>query len=154
MLAVVSEPTEEIRRNCRLEGIQLVVNPHPSRGQISSLRCALQAVPEADGVVVLLVDQGWVESSTVADVREALGTARVAVARHGGRPGHPTGFQREIFSELESKRADVGAYKLIEEWKKAGSVSWVDVDDPGVLRNINTPDQYREFIEECGFNPR
>jgi len=41
VLAVVAEPILEIEQCCRLEGVQMVLNPDPSRGQISSLRCAI-----------------------------------------------------------------------------------------------------------------
>ena len=153
VLAVVSEPTDEIRDGCRLEGVRLVVNPDPSRGQISSLRCAVSEVgPDVTGLVVLLVDQGAVQAATVARVREALSGCALAVARHQGRPGHPAGFSRQAFGDLESALADNGARALVETRKAAGQVEWVDVDDPGVVRNINTKERYLAFLAEYGFS--
>ncbi len=153
VLAVVSEPTDEIRDGFRLEGVRLVVNPDPSRGQISSLRCAVSEVgPDVTGLVVLLVDQGAVQAATVARVREALSGCALAVARHQGRPGHPAGFSRQAFCDLESALADNGARAVVEARKEAGQVEWVDVDDPGVVRNINTKERYLAFIAEYGFS--
>ena len=155
VLAVVSEPADDIRSNCRLEGVRLVVNPDPSRGQISSLRCAISEVGAGvSGVVVLLVDQGAVEAATVARVREALSECAVAVVRYMDRPGHPTGFSRQVFADLESALADTGARAVVQTHKQAGRVSWVDVDDPGVVRNINTQERYLAFLAEYGLNPR
>jgi molybdenum cofactor cytidylyltransferase len=149
VLAVVSEPTDEIQAGCSLEGLRLVVNPDPSRGQISSLRCAISEVgPDVAGLVVVLVDQGAVKAATVARVREALGDHPLAVARHQGRPGHPTGFSRQVFGDLESHRADGGARDVVSAYKRAGQVEWVDVDDPGVVRNINTKERYLAFLAE------
>jgi CTP:molybdopterin cytidylyltransferase MocA len=152
VLAMVSEPTDEIRDGCRLDGVRLVVNPDPSRGQISSLRCVVSEVgPDVAGLVVLLVDQGTVQAATVARVREALSGCAVAVARHQGRPGHPTGFSRQAFGDLESALADNGARAVVSAREEAGQVEWVDVDDPGVVRNINTKERYLAFLTECGF---
>jgi len=149
VLVVVAEPLDEIRQSCRLEGVRLVVNPDPSRGQISSLRCAIGELDEGiAGLVMLLVDQGSIKADTVSLVRKALADSAVAVARHAGRPGHPTGFSREVFNELESEQADKGARAVVEAQRQAGRVSWVDVDDPGVVRNINTKERYLAFLAE------
>jgi len=145
VLAVVAEPTEAIRRNCRLAGMGLAVNPDPSRGQISSLRCGLEELGHADGVVVLLVDQGSLLPSTVRAVRGALGRAPVAVARYRKRTGHPVGFAREVFAELFCDVADSGADAVVATYRRTGRLAEVDVEDPGVIRNLNTPEEYRAF---------
>jgi len=154
VLAVVSEPVDPIRENCRLDRVTLVVNPDPSQGQISSLRCALRAAPGVQGLVVLLVDQGDVLVETVRKVREGLRGARIAVACYRGKRGHPTGFSSAMFDALNSGEADNGASRVVALQRVAGQVADVDVDDPGVVRNINTPDQYRSFLEESCVPPR
>lgn len=152
VLAVAGRAASRLQLGCRLEDVELVVNPDPSRGQISSLRCALEAVGQAQGLVVVLVDQGRVEAHTVRLVREALDAAPVAVARYHHRPGHPTGFGREVFGALRSHRADGGAREVVSEMEEAGRVRWVDVDDPGVVRNLNTPDDYAAFRRTARLN--
>lgn len=152
VLAVAGRSAPRLRAGCRLEDVHLVVNPDPSRGQISSLRCALDAAGDTDGLVVLLVDQGRVEPATVRAVRQALASAPIAVACYGGRRGHPTGFGRDTFGMLRSPRADRGARVVVSEIEAGGRVQWVDVDDPGVVRNLNTPEDYERFQESCGVN--
>jgi CTP:molybdopterin cytidylyltransferase MocA len=149
VLAVVAEPLDEIRQGCRLDGVRLVVNPDPSRGQISSLRCAISELDESvTGLVMLLVDQGSIKAETVSLVRKALANSAVAVAHHAGRPGHPAGFSREVFGDLESELADEGARAVVEAQERAGRAERVDVDDPGVVRNINTKERYLAFLAE------
>ena len=146
VLAVVAEPTEAIRKECRLAGIVLVVNPEPSRGQISSLRCGLEELGRVDGVVVLLVDQGSILPSTVRAVQAALSCAWVAVARYRTRTGHPVGFAREVFPELFcGEVADGGADAVVAAYRRTGRLAEVDVEDPGVIRNLNTPEEYKAF---------
>jgi CTP:molybdopterin cytidylyltransferase MocA len=147
VLAVVAEPLQPVRAGCRLLGVQLVINPDPSRGQVSSLRCALEALPAAAGLIVVLVDQGTLHSGSVAVVREALGEAgaTVVVACHQGQRGHPLGFRREMFEALRSPAADGGARAVVEQAERAGRLRLLELDDPGVVRNLNTPEAYAAF---------
>jgi CTP:molybdopterin cytidylyltransferase MocA len=152
VLAVVSEPGP-IRQGCRLDQVRLVVNPDPDRGQISSLRCGLDGLPDARGVVVLLVDQGDVRAETVRLVRQTLeGTGRLVLARHRGQPGHPVGFPSSLFGLLRSTLADQGARRVVQREGESGCLEHVDVEDPGVIRNINTPDAYQDFLRRAGLN--
>ncbi len=149
VMAVVAEPVEALRSACRLDGIELVVNPDPSRGQISSLGCALDAAPDVDGVLVVLVDQGGIEPGTIRSVRLALQSAPLAVARHRGNPGHPTAFGKELFAALRSRAAERNGARIVVEARTAlGEVAWVDVDDPGVVRNLNTPDDVSRALDD------
>ncbi len=148
ILAVVAEPTDAIRKNCRLADIELLVNPDPSRGQISSLRCGLKRLDGGvAGAVVLLVDQGSILPSTVRAVAEALSRAPAAVARYRKRTGHPVGFAREVFPELFSEVGDCGADRVVATLRQTGRLAEVDVEDPGVTRNLNTPEEYRAFCD-------
>ncbi len=141
VMAVVSEPLRERVAGLLDAGVRLVVNPHPERGQISSLRCALDALADDRGLLVVLVDQGCIQAATVAAVRRALARAPLAVARRAGRPGHPTAFGAAIHDRLRGPEADNGARALVEALAATGRVAWVEVDDPGVTRNLNTPNE-------------
>jgi CTP:molybdopterin cytidylyltransferase MocA len=146
VLAVVSEPVDVIGQACRLEGIQLIVNPDPDRGQISSVLLALDAVPHADGLLVCLVDQGIILVDTVHQVMAALVDHSLAVARYRGAAGHPTAFSRSVFDALRSEKAGHGGARVVvDDARQRGQVAWVDVDDPGVVRNLNTPEDYDAF---------
>jgi CTP:molybdopterin cytidylyltransferase MocA len=133
-------------------GVRVVINPDPSRGQISSLRCCLDSIPDADGLLVVLIDQGTIQAATVRAIRDALRASSVAVARHRGVAGHPTGFARPLFPALGGELADRGARAVVEREAAGRRVRYVDVDDPGVIRNINTPEQYQAFLDETGLS--
>ena len=141
VLAVVGDAAPAIRAGCRLTGVELVTNPDPARGQISSLWCALDAVPDVDGLIVVLVDQGGLEPNTIRVVCEGLEQKPIAVARYRGLAGHPTGFRRVVFEELRSSPVgQAGARFLVDAAAAADRVAWVDVRDPGVVRNLNRPE--------------
>jgi len=123
-------------------------------GPISSPRLDPGSVPGIGGLVVLLVDQGTIETGTVRAVRLALETSELAVARHRGVAGHPTGFSARVFSELFSAAADQGARALLSARAGTDRLVFVDVDDPGVGQNLNTPEEYEAFACPKGDGPR
>ena len=134
-----------IRAECRLDGIELLVNPRPELGQISSLRLSLRVLAESRSVVVALVDQGDLQAETVDRVIRALGRAPAAVAAFRGTPGHPVAFGREVYPLLQSPIADQGAHAVVEMLRAEGRLMTVPADDAGVLRNINTPAELEAF---------
>lgn len=148
VITVLAHDAEQIQAGCDLENVDVFLNPNPDLGQISSLLCAVDAARDSDGILFVLVDQARISSGTVREVAEALRYAPCAVARYMGQAGHPTAFSKELFDELNKPEVmQFGAKVLVEELKSRGDVAWIDVDDPGVTRNINTPEQLGVFSE-------
>jgi molybdenum cofactor cytidylyltransferase len=123
-----------------------VENPDPDRGQLSSLLAGLDAVdrPDVPGVLVTLVDVPLVRPSTVAALlaRLAASPAPILRATHGGRHGHPVVFTRAVFAALRAADPAGGAKPVM----RAFTVEDVDVDDPGVLRDVDTPQDYERLL--------
>jgi CTP:molybdopterin cytidylyltransferase MocA len=123
-----------------------VANPDPARGQFSSLLVGLNAIDDGRvrAVLVTLVDVPLVRASTIAALlARARSTAMPIVrAAHGGRHGHPVVFARTLFGELRAADPEAGARTVV----RAHSVDDVDVDDPGVLRDVDTPDDYVRLL--------
>jgi molybdenum cofactor cytidylyltransferase len=57
-------------------------------------------------------------------------------AQHRGRRGHPVGFSPELYSELVQLSGDEGARRLVARYPSHG----VELDDPGVLADVDTND--------------
>ena len=124
-----------------------VVNPQPERGQLSSLLAgiAYAEAQGADAVVVLPVDIPQVQPRSVAAVLRALRTGSTPIVRatHGGRHGHPVAFRATIFSELRDADPGLGARAVLRS--SPGRVENVEVDDPGVLRDVDLPEDYERL---------
>jgi len=119
--------------------------------QIDSLRAGLRALPAAArAVVVIPVDHPLIEPGTVAALIEAFedGGAPVARVSHKGRHGHPVLFAAAVFDELLNEDLPDGARTLVRS--HAADLIDVDVDDPGVLIDIDTPTDYSEHLGELG----
>lgn len=121
-------------------GVVTVHNPDWVRGQLSSIKAGLAAVTaDSDAVIVHLADHPMVKVETVRGVvKEYARTLKpVVIARHGGRRGHPVLFDRSLFGELIAAPEDQGARVVVNA--DPARVAYLDVDDPGVVLDLDTP---------------
>jgi CTP:molybdopterin cytidylyltransferase MocA len=142
-IVIVRPGAAEVTREIALAGFgRAVVNVEPDRGQLSSLRVGLDAVDReaVDAVLVTLVDVPLVKPDTIAALiaRARSSVAPILRAVHGGRHGHPVIFRRAVFAALRAADLGVGAKAVI----RAHQVEDVEVDDPGVFVDVDTPDDY------------
>ena len=127
-------------------GGRVVVNPRADEGQLSSLLAGLDAVeaPGVDAALVTLVDVPLIQPSTVRALieRAAHRTAPVIRAAYRGEHGHPVIFTTAVFGAIRHADPAVGAKAVL----RAVRVENVEVDDPFVIRDVDTPEDY-ESIE-------
>ncbi|MGD9906634.1 MAG: NTP transferase domain-containing protein [Vicinamibacterales bacterium] len=135
-----------------LDGVaaELVVHPGWRSGQLSSLLAGLAALdgPDVDAVAVTLVDVPLVRASSVAALLAAWQASRAPIVRPaiGARHGHPVIFDRATFAALRSAPLEIGAKAVIAAFR-SGCLD-LPVDDPGVLRDVDTPTEYDALVAE------
>jgi molybdenum cofactor cytidylyltransferase len=143
LLVVVADETGPIAEEARKHGGEIVLNPDPSGGPISSLQEGLRAVPpEALALLFCPVDHPLFAPTTVqALIRDFL-RARppLLVPVFRGRRGHPVLFGREIFPKLMEEGLPEGARTVVHRYLH--DRLQVHVDDPGILIDIDTPEDY------------
>jgi molybdenum cofactor cytidylyltransferase len=119
-----------------------VENPRADSGQLSSLIAGLDAVdgPGVDAALVTLVDVPMIAASSVRALldRAASSPAPILRAAHRGRHGHPVLFKRVVFEALRRADPSVGAKAVTRRC----AVEDVEVDDPFVVEDIDTPADY------------
>lgn len=144
VIVVLGHGAEEVRASLRAaDQAVFVVNADYRLGQFSSMQCGLRAVPaEARGVIFSLVDHPAVQVSTLA--RLAASTAPLAIPRQNGRRGHPVFFSRPLLAEFLALPPDASARAVVE--RHAAEIDYVDVDDPGILQDIDDPEAYRRLV--------
>ncbi len=122
-----------------LPDVDIIFNPQPERGMISSIRLGLdRAGDDAEGLLTWPVDHPLVTLKTLELIRAAADFDRVVVPAHQHRRGHPTWWGRSSWQLLQDSAADYGANAIL---KTTGvKVLEIPVDDEGVLVNINTPE--------------
>jgi molybdenum cofactor cytidylyltransferase len=123
-----------------------VVNPRADEGQLSSLLAGLAAIDgdDLDAALVTLVDVPLVTAATIRLLldRAAASAAPVVRAVHGGRHGHPVIFSRRVFAALRAADPAIGAKGVV----RAAGVEDVEVADPGVLVDVDTPADYARLF--------
>jgi len=125
--------------------VQTVENSDFAQGQAGSLRAGLAALPAAAAAaLVLLVDQPLVTPALIDAILAAYDADRSALAvvpRHRGRRGNPVLLASALFPELGTLQGDVGARTVLD--RHADRIRWLDVDDPAVVTDVDTPEAYQ-----------
>lgn len=127
-------------------GASLVANPDPSRGQFSSLQVGLQEVLNRgrDAAIITLVDRPPVNAATVQLLRCALESAPegvwAVVPEFSGKHGHPYLAGRELMEAFLQAPPTASAREV--EHRHRDHIQYVEVRDPFVALNINTPEDY------------
>ena len=106
------------------------------RGVGHTIAAGVAERPLADGWLVLPGDMPLITAASIRAVADALDEHPVAFSQYRGRRGHPVGFGSELYSELTALEGDEGARRLVARYPAQA----VAVDDPGVLVDIDTPD--------------
>jgi len=152
-VAVVGRPDDRALRDEIGEHAPAVLyleNSTPELGQLSSLLIGVAHAEacDADGVMVLPVDIPAISPATVRALLDAFarGPEPLVRAVHDGRHGHPMIVGRSLFAELRAVDPSVGARAVLR--RDPSRVREVDVDDPGVLRDVDAPDDYRRLLAE------
>ncbi|HEV3011445.1 MAG TPA: nucleotidyltransferase family protein [Burkholderiales bacterium] len=143
VLAVVRPGATELVSSLKAEGCEVVVCDNAAEGMGASLACAARAAahldPPADGYLIALGDMPFVRRTTIAAVRDALAAgAALAAPYFRARRGHPVALSKGFYRELLTLRGDEGAKQLLAANER--QLVKIPVGDPGVVRDIDTPD--------------
>jgi molybdenum cofactor cytidylyltransferase len=121
-------------------------NPDPDRGMLSSLQTGLAALPAGSDFLFTPVDLPAVAPATVARLCAAFHKSAppIVIPRHAGRRGHPVLCGGPLASEFLELPDDAQARDVIEA--HAGDILYVEVDDAGVVTDIDHPEDYRRLL--------
>ena len=124
-----------------------MVNPEPERGQFSSLQTGLQEVLNRgrDAALITLVDRPPVAAATIETLEtsfeHALHNSKwAAVPEYQGKHGHPFLAGRELIEAFLKAPPESSAREVMHAHQD--KVAYVTVEDPLVVANVNTPEQY------------
>jgi molybdenum cofactor cytidylyltransferase len=151
LVVVIGHRAEHVRAALADVPIEIVHNAAFPDGQSTSLRAGIAAVRDrADAIVVLLADQPLLRPDTIdalIDAYQQTG-ARIVAPVHRGQRGNPILFAGSVFDELLAISGDQGARNVIKA--HADEVLAVEVEDTGVVLDIDTPDMYAQLLEHAG----
>lgn len=150
-IALVTAPADEaLQAWGAAAGLIVAVNPDPGRGMLSTVLAGIAALGGTEALVArgetLLVcpaDLPTLAPSSVSTLLQRMEQtgAPLAVPVHGGRRGHPLAIAAALVPEIAGLDATVGLRQLLD--RHSGQVLAVEVEDPGVLADVDTPEDYR-----------
>lgn len=138
-VAVVIRPGESrIADLVQAAGARVVEAADASRGQSQSLAAGVASLDQAPGLVVALGDMPYVAPATLRAIVDEMAAypEHIVRPRHAGQPGNPVGFPASAFAALARIEGDTGAREVVAT---SDQVLFVEVDDPGVLTDVDRP---------------
>lgn len=132
---------------------EIVLNPRPDAEMIESIQLAIRhidvtrAAHDTDGVLVCPCDAAGISVETVRACATSFrrDPSRLVIATYGGKRGHPIILPRRFTNEILALASNEGLNQIPR--RHAANVLEVPCDDPGVVRNVNTPADYDGLAE-------
>jgi molybdenum cofactor cytidylyltransferase len=151
VIAVVRPQSPQLGEWLARAGCHVIESADARRGMGASLAAAIRADDALHrsvgprphgganvvcGYVVALADMPWIAHDTIATITAALRDDTMIIAPvHRGQRGHPVAFGSAHAAALTTLNGDEGARRLLS----THPLTLLDVEDAGVLRDIDTP---------------
>ncbi|MFH1620048.1 MAG: nucleotidyltransferase family protein, partial [bacterium] len=146
---VLGRHAEAVKMGWKIKGERIVLNPEPEKGQISSLRAGLKRLPpDADAMFLCLADQPLVSPSTCERLLECwrVNPGNIIIPGYKGKRGHPIILPKQVWELCFSGPDDLGLHWVTHH--SSVKVTDMDVNDPGTVRDVDTPEDYERVRDE------
>ena len=150
-VAVIGEPQSELRNTCQRFHFPFVYNPEFNLGMSTSLRKALEVLPnKVEGILFLLGDQPLVTQelirAMIGEYAARRNTAAIIVPEYGGEYFSPVLFGAGWRDELLQVAGDEGGRSIIRNHPEAViPLVW---DTPEPFGDIDTMEDYNLLCRE------
>jgi molybdenum cofactor cytidylyltransferase len=115
-------------------------------GPLSSIQIGLAALDGVSAVIIHPVDHPEVSLQTISRLKNGhlAHPACILIPCFAGKRGHPVLFPSKFFPDLRKAPLEIGARHVVHRYP--GSTMLIEVNDPGILINVNTPGDYEELM--------
>jgi molybdenum cofactor cytidylyltransferase len=142
-VVVLGADEDRVREKLAPYPVTFTVNADWERGMLSSVKTGFEALPErATAAVVMLGDQPFVKPETIDELVARYRETRkgIVLPVHGGRRGHPVLIDAKYKAEIVALGPEGTLRDIVHA--HAGEILEVEIDDPDILRDIDTPEDY------------
>jgi len=151
IVVVLGSHAREIEKIWVKDGEKAVINKKPEDGQLSSLKVGVDEVKAKDGlnsIIICLVDLPQVAVKTYIDLIDFWKEheCSIVVPRYNGKGGHPVIIDRKFLNSIRIAPLDEGLHWVMR--RHHDSIFKLDVNDPGVVRDVDTMEDYEKYIED------
>lgn len=148
VIVVIGASADEIESVLKGMPVEIVHNSDWEKGQSTSLRCGVSALPDTtEAAILFLGDQPQLPHNLIekmiTEYRTHAPATPIFIASSQGKRGNPVLFDRSVFQELEHVEGDAGGRMIFEKHP----VQYIPVESTDVLTDIDSPEDYQKFIE-------
>ena len=124
---------------------QVIINPYPEQGPLSSIQLALKELkPDTNGFLLILVDHPLVSQTTYQAILAQADSGKIIIPVYNRKSGHPVYFGRKFFNDLVHAPLNEGARHVVHKYPQ--KVKKIEVPDDGILHDIDLPGDYEQYI--------
>lgn len=156
-LVVLGHEAETVTNAIEWGNTSILVNPDYESGMLSSVQLGVSEAKarNCDGVFLWPTDFACVPAAIITKLMTATAetNADVVLPAYNGERGHPALFTESTFDDLLTAPDDEGARAVV--YDPETSVAEYQTDDPRVLVDIDTPEEYWDAVKryELGHTP-
>jgi molybdenum cofactor cytidylyltransferase len=135
------------------KGLPWLINKDFAEGQSTSLICGLKTAPHGFGVMFILGDMPVVQPQSYVALAAAYTKSAALIVvpiNVEGKRGNPTVWSPELFAEIKLLYGDTGGRELMTNYR--GQTLLIPIDDPGLYRDIDTPEEYERLKDSEVFH--
>ncbi|EGW38203.1 DVU_1551 family NTP transferase [Desulfosporosinus sp. OT] len=132
-------------------GVKSILNTNFSEGMFSSVVAGVKSLgPETNGFFLLPVDNPIVKRDTLDKLQTTFFSTEFGIVypTYQGMRGHPPLISYQYVKNVLNWNKPGGMRALLEQYEY--DVSEVEVVDPGILLDMDTPEDYHQMLKYCG----
>ncbi len=144
VVVVLGSHHDEVRSRIEKLPVTICVNENYTAGMLSSAICGFRTLAaETKAALIFLGDQPLIPPSVTQQVIEAWRKSEkgIVVPAFNGKKGHPVLIETRFKPEIEKLNPENGLRQLMSKFEN--EVYQVECDIPEILRDIDTPEDYK-----------
>ncbi len=124
--------------------VRFVLNEHPERGRMHSIKLGLRELEDASYCLLQNVDNPFVTAGAIRRILAGRDPGAWTSPEYHGKGGHPVVLPQAVVRHILGENESVAT---LQEILATFPRLTVPMEDDSFLRNINTPEKYRELFE-------
>ena len=127
----------------------LVVNPFPERGRLSSIKAGLKNLNPGLHAFIHNVDSPFVNQQLLGQMLSLAKKSEYIVPVWKGRGGHPVLLSGHVVADIKKMATDsMPLNQILMQYNN----TLVEAKHANVLINVNTPNDYQAFLGNSGLD--
>jgi CTP:molybdopterin cytidylyltransferase MocA len=128
------------------KSVRVILNPTPEFGLFSTLQSILEQVDKNQNILITPIDVPLLKSFEQEKIISEENV--IVIPTYKNKNGHPVKLTSKFWKSLLKLNISEDDSRLDVQIKKrnASEISFVEINDASILKNLNTPKDWQKFI--------